>query len=45
MARQIDLPLKSITLSLANVHIYENNIDATERLLDGEDNIKFELNV
>ena len=45
MARQIDLPLKSITLNLANVHIYENNIKATERLLAGEDNIKFELNV
>ena len=25
MARQIDLPLKSITLNLGNVHIYENN--------------------
>ena len=45
MARQIDLPLKSITLNLANVHIYENNIKPTERLLAGEDNIKFELNV
>lgn len=45
MARQIDLPLKSITLNLANVHIYENNINPTQRLLAGEDNIKFELNV
>ena len=45
MARQIDLPLKYITLNLANVHIYENNIKPTERLLAGEDNIKFELNV
>ena len=45
MARQINLPLKSITLNLANVHIYENNIKPTERLLAGEDNIKFELNV
>ena len=45
MARQIDLSLKSITLNLANVHIYENNIKPTERLLAGEDNIKFELNV
>lgn len=45
MARQIDLPLKSITLNLANVHIYENNIKPTGRLLAGEDNIKFELNV
>ena len=44
MARQIDLPLKSITLNLGNVHIYENNIDCTLRLLNGED-VKFELNV
>lgn len=44
MARQIDLPLKSITLNLGNVHIYENNIDRTLRLLNGED-VKFELNV
>ena len=45
MTRQIDLPLNSITLNLANVHIYENNINGTERLLAGEDNIKFGLNV
>lgn len=45
MARQIDLPLKSITLNLGNVHIYENNLERTRQLLDGEDNIKFELNV
>lgn len=44
MARQIDLPLKSITLNLGNVHIYENNIDRTQQLLNGED-VKFELNV
>ena len=44
MARQIDLPLKSITLNLGNVHIYENNIERTHRLLKGED-VKFELNV
>lgn len=44
MARQIDLPLKSITLNLGNVHIYENNIERTQKLLDGED-VKFELNV
>lgn len=29
MARQVELPLKSITLDLGNVHIYENNIDRT----------------
>lgn len=45
MSRQIDMPLKSITLDLGNVHIYENNISRTERLLDGDDNIKFDLNV
>ena len=45
MARQIELPLKSITLDLGNVHIYENNIDKTKELLSGDENIKFELNV
>lgn len=45
MSRQIDLPLKSITLDLGNVHIYENNIGRTEQLLGGDDNVKFELNV
>lgn len=45
MARQIDLPLKSITLDLGNVHIYENNISRTEDLLAGAENIKFDLNV
>ena len=45
MARQIDLPLKSITLNLGNVHIYENNIERTRQLLDGDENVKFDLNV
>jgi thymidylate synthase len=27
------------------VHIYENNIDKTEQLLAGNENVKFELNV
>jgi len=45
MAKQIDLPLKSITLYLGNIHIYENNLSKTEELLKGSDNIKFELNV
>lgn len=44
MARQIDLPLKSITLFLGNVHIYQYNIEKTESLLGGNDNVKFELN-
>lgn len=45
MARQIELPLKSITLNLGNVHIYENNIERTRSLLSGEVDVKFELNV
>lgn len=45
MSRQIELPLRSITLNLANVHIYENNIEPTRRLIAGVENIKFELNV
>ena len=45
MARQIDLPLKSITLNLSNVHIYENNIERTKDLLCGNENVKFDLNV
>ena len=45
MARQVELPLKSITLDLGNVHIYENNIDRAMELLSGVENIKFELNV
>ena len=45
MARHIDFPLKSITLFLGNVHIYENNIPNTRRLLAGEDAVKLELNV
>ena len=45
IARQIDLPLQSITLNLGNVHIYETNLRNTEKLLNGEDGVKFELNV
>ncbi len=45
MARQIEAPLKSITLNLANVHIYQNNIENTRSLLDGNEGVKFELNV
>lgn len=45
ISRQIDLPLKSITLNLGNVHIYESNEINTRRLLAGEENVKFELNV
>ena len=45
IARQIELPLKSITLNLANVHIYDNNLENTRRLLAGDDIVLFELNV
>ena len=45
MSRQIDLPLKSITLNLGNVHIYESNLEKTSCLLSGNDDVKFELNV
>jgi thymidylate synthase len=44
ISKQINLPLKSITLFLGNVHIYENNIDNTNALLHG-DLVKFNLNV
>lgn len=45
MARQIDLPLKSIVLNLGNVHIYENNLERTKQLLAGDENVRFDLNV
>lgn len=45
IARQIELPLQSITLNLGNVHIYETNLQNTEKLLNGGDGVKFELNV
>lgn len=45
MTRQIEIPLKSITLNLGNVHIYESNIEATKKLLNGGDDVKFLLNV
>lgn len=45
IARQIELPLKSITLNLGNVHIYANNIDKTRELLAGNDGVRFDLNV
>lgn len=44
ISKQIDLQLKSITLFLGNVHIYENNIEGTKELLKGS-NSKFNLNV
>lgn len=44
ISKQIKVKLKSITLFLGNVHIYENNIEPTLKLLDGQE-AKFSLNV
>lgn len=44
ISKRIDLPLKSITLFLGNVHVYENNLEGTKKLLDGNE-VKFSLNV
>lgn len=43
IARQIDLPLRSITLFLGNVHIYESNLQRTIQLLEGDEGVKFDL--
>lgn len=45
ISRQIEVPLKSITLNLGNVHIYENNIEKTAQLIKGSEDVRFELNV
>ena len=44
ISRQIDVPLKSITIMFGNVHVYENNKEATMKLIEGE-SVKFNLNV
>lgn len=44
ISRQIDVPLKSITIMFGNVHVYENNKEATIKLIEGE-SVKFNLNV
>ncbi len=44
ISKQINMPLKSITLFLGNVHIYENNIESTQILLTGKP-ATFSLNV
>ncbi len=44
ISTQIGVPLKSITLFLGNVHIYDNNIENTRLLLSGSD-VRFNLNV
>lgn len=43
ISRMIDLPLKSISISFGNVHIYDNNLELTRDLLNGEP-VKFNLN-
>ncbi len=45
ISRQINFPLKSITLTFGNVHIYETNEENTRRLLAGDESVRFELNV
>lgn len=32
-------------LGFGKVHIYTNNIERTERVLNGDDSVKFDLNV
>lgn len=44
ISKQIDIKLKSITLCLGNVHIYENNLESTKTLLKGG-TATFNLNV
>lgn len=44
ISKQINVKLKSITLYLANVHIYDNNLEPTNELLDGKQ-ASFTLNV
>jgi thymidylate synthase len=44
IAKKINLPLRSITLFLVNVHIYKNNKENTTKPLNGE-SVKFDLNV
>ncbi|UWY28787.1 thymidylate synthase [Flavobacterium sp. TR2] len=44
ISKKIDVKLKSITLFLGNVHIYENNFELTKELISGQ-SVKFNLNV
>ena len=44
IARMIDAPLRSISLFIANVHIYTSNILSTYKLLAGDRDAKFTLN-
>lgn len=44
ISRSIYLTLKSITLYVGNLHVYENNVKLTNKLLKGE-SVRFQLNV
>lgn len=44
ISKQIEIPLKSITLFLGNVHLYNNNIKPTKQMLKGKE-VRFSLNV
>jgi len=44
ISQMIDIPLANITFFIGNAHIYSNNIENTQRLLEGE-KVKFFLNV
>lgn len=44
ISKKIDAKLKSITLFLGNVHVYENNLEGTKELIAGQ-SVKFNLNV
>lgn len=45
ISRQIEMPLKPITINFGNLHIYLSNEENTRRLLAGEEDVRFELNV
>lgn len=44
ISRMIHAPLKSITIFFGNVHIYDNNVEPTKRMLDGDEQPIFTLN-
>lgn len=44
ISKMIDIPLANITFFVGNAHIYANNLENTEKLLQGQ-KVRFELNV
>ncbi len=44
ISKMIDIELQNITFFIGNAHIYENNIEKTKLLLNGN-KVKFDLNV